>query len=300
MKRRICHIILFGGLLASPFLLQAQVLVKASVDRDQILIGEPIKLTLEVHSPLGQGLSWFKLDSLPSFEFIDKGKVEASDGIDGKQSQQVLTITSFDSGQVIIPALQVKVGDKVYATDSIPVEVGYTPADLSKDYRDIKEIEEVAQPGWTDYIPWILGLFTVAAIAIIVLLLRKPAKPVAVAQPVPPRFTPYEEAMQALEELRRQGWAQNGEVKMYYSRLNDILRVFISRKLNIPSLEETNQELITQLRQVIMDKESFHQLVTALQVADFVKFARYEPGTSDNERNYAVIQSAIKLLNNIT
>jgi hypothetical protein len=41
-------------------------------------------------------------------------------------------------------------------------------------------------------------------------------------------------------------------------------------------------------------------LVTALQVADFVKFARYQPDKKDNERNFAVIQSAITTLNNIT
>jgi hypothetical protein len=157
----------------------------------------------------------------------------------------------------------------------------------------------VAQPAWMKYIPWIIGAATLIAIAIIVYLLRKPRKAAPVAQPEVSKLTPYQEALQALEELRKQGWGQNGEVKIYYSRLNDILRVFIFRKLNMATLEKTNQELIAQLRQVAMDKESFQQLVTALQVADFVKFARYQPDKNDNEKNFAVIQSAITTLNNI-
>jgi hypothetical protein len=281
--------------------MRGQVLVKASVDDDQILIGEPIKLTLEAHIPLGQPLTWFNLDTIPHFDIIDKGKADTTDNIDGKQLVQVLTITSFDSGYVVIPPMTIKVGNKSFATDSIPIQVSYAPLDISKNYRDIKEIEEVPKPKWMAYIPWLLGLFTLIAIAVIVYLLRKPKKAPPPPPPPVPEFTPYEEALQSLEELRKQGWSyNNGEVKTYYSRLNDILRVFISRKLKMATLEKTNEELVSELKQVPMDRESFNQLHTALQVADFVKFARYQPNESDNEKNFDVIQTAIKTLNNIT
>jgi hypothetical protein len=200
---------------------------------------------------------------------------------------------------VVIPPMAIQVNGKAYATDSIPVEVSYAQLDISKDYRDIKEIEEVPKPGWMAWIPWILGVVTLLAVGVIVYLLRKPKIPAPAPQPVQPKLSPYEEALQALEELRKQG-LQNGEVKIYYSRLNDILRVFLFRKLKVATLEKTNAELIAELRQVPMDKESFNQLVRALQVADFVKFARYQPDATDNENNFAVIQSAIKTLNNIS
>jgi hypothetical protein len=299
MKNFVNHIVLLACLCMGTNLVKGQVLAKASVDRDKILIGEPIKLTLDVRVPLGQTVTWFKLDTIPHFEFIDKGKGENKDDIDGKQMQQVLTITSFDSGSQVIPVMTIKVGDRNYYTDSIAIEVGYTADDLTKEYRDIKEIQEVEQPGWMAYIPWIIGAATLVALAIIVYLLRKPRKMAPPPQPEAPKLSPYQEAVQALDELRKQGWGQNGEVKIYYSRLNDILRVFIFRKLNIATLEKTNEELITQLRQVPMDRESFQQLVTALQIADFVKFARYQPDKNDNEKNFAVIQSAITTLNNI-
>ena len=49
-----------------------------------------------------------------------------------------------------------------------------------------------------------------------------------------------------------------------------------------------------------LDKDSFNQLVHALQIADIVKIAKYKPDEKDNERNFAVIETAIKTLNNIS
>jgi hypothetical protein len=299
MKNPILYIILIGCLLASPVYMTGQVLAKASVNRDEIMIGEPIKLTFEVRIPLGQAYTWFNLDTIPHFDIIEKGKTDTTDNIDGKQFHQELTITSFDSGTVVIPPMVLKVNGKSYATDSIPIEVSYAQLDVSKDYRDIKEIVEVPKPAWMAWIPWILGVFTIIAIGVIIYLLRKPKTAAPPQQPEQPKLGPYEEALQALEELRKQG-LQNGQVKTYYSRLNDILRVFMFRKLKVATLEKTNEELIGQLRQVPMDKESFNQLVHALQIADFVKFAKYQPDENDNEKNFAVIQTAIKTLNNIS
>src|ERR1044071_8241756 len=146
--------------------MHGQVMARASVNRDEILIGEPIKHTFEVRVPMGQTLQWFNLDTIPHFEIMEKGKADTTDNIDGKLYHQELTITSFDSGMVAIPPMTINVGGKNYATDSIPIEVSYDQLDISKDYRDIKEIEEVPKPAWMAWIPWILGFFTAIAIAV--------------------------------------------------------------------------------------------------------------------------------------
>lgn len=296
---RLNQYIVWIFLVISPALADAQVLAKATLDRDSILIGEPLKLSLDVRAPLGYEINWFALDTIPHFEFIEKGKADTSDDIDGKGIQQVITITSFDSGNWVIPPLPVFVNKKVYFTDSIPIKVTWSAFDPAEDYKDIKEITEVNGPTWMRYIPWIIAVVTVLAAAGVWYFLRARKKPEVVQEAYASKLTPYEEALQALDELRNKGYAQNGQVKNYYIRLNDILRVFVLRKLRIASLEKTNEELILQLRQVSMDKETFNQLAIALRMADFVKFAKYEPNTSDNEKNMAIIRAAITSLNNI-
>jgi len=298
MSRFVRNIIAWICLLACSLGANAQVLVKASIDRDKILVGDSIVLTLDVRAPLGEDVTWFNLDSLPHFEFLDKGKVDTIEGVDGKKWLQQLVITSYDSGYWQIPILSMKVAGKTYYSDSLGVQVTYANADLSADYKDIKEIEDVPNTD-TNYIPWIIGAVTLVAIAIMVLLLFRKKKVVPVAGPVVVKQTPFEEAMQALEVLRQKDLPNKGAIKEYYTGLNDILRVFVQRKLNIASREKTNEELIIALKKQQMQEEHFRALSDALRMADFVKFARYEPGIADNEKNFTIIETAIKTLNNI-
>jgi hypothetical protein len=297
MQRLNLYIILLC-LLTSPLLSDAQVLARATLDRDSILIGEPLKLSLDLRAPLGQPIDWFALDTIPHFEFIEKGKVDTSDDIDGKAVQQVITLTSFDSGNWVIPPLPVTIAGRTYFTDSIPIKVAWAPFNPEEEYHDIKSITEVGDPAWARFVPWLIALFTILAGAGLWYFLRPKKKEVVVETYVSP-LTPYEEALQALQELRGKRYVQNGQVKIYYSRLNDILRVFVLRKLKIASLEKTNDELIAQLRQLQMDNNTFQQLATALRMADYVKFAKYQPDAEDNEKNLVIIQTAITSLNNI-
>ena len=278
--------------------LQAQVYVKASVDKNRILIGEPINFTLEAYIPLGEQVTWFPLDTIPHFEFLKKPATDTIESIEGKKITQVITLTSFDSGQWEIPQLELKVLKQSYYTDTLLIDVGYAAFDREADYRDIKDIVDVVNPN-TRYIPWIIGAAVLISVSLIVYLLRNPRAQVVEKKPEAQKLSPFEEAMQALAALRQKGLPQNGQVKWYYTELNDILRVFVFRKLNIASLEKTNEELILQLRQLNLSRDSFSQLAQALRMSDYVKFAKYQPGTSDNQKNYEIIQSAIETLNTV-
>ena len=275
------------------------VVVKATVDKQKILIGQPIQLMLEATVPGNAPLSWPALDSLPHFEFVEKGKVDSVSKPDGRYYRQYLTVTSFDSGFYAIPQLPFIAGNKKFLSDSVRIEIGYTKFDASKDYHDIKDIIDVPNP-FAKWIGWIVAGVTLLSLALVVWLVRKKKllkklSSVAAA----PRLSPYEEAMEQLAELEKQRLPENGSVKAYYTRLNDILRLFVYRKLGIASLAETNEELIGQLRPLPMTPEKFDELAEALRMSDFVKFAKYQPGVTDNEFNFKVIRSSVELLNNI-
>jgi hypothetical protein len=48
-----------------------------------------------------------------------------------------------------------------------------------------------------------------------------------------------------------------------------------------------------------ISNDQFYRLAEALRMSDYVKFAKYMPGTEDNEKNMAVIESSVQLLNEI-
>jgi hypothetical protein len=277
---------------------QNTVSVRAGVDRQHILIGQPVQLTLEATVPAGTAFSWYPLDSIAHFEVVDKGTIDSVTKPEGMLYRQTVRLTSFDSGRWAIPPLPLVIGNTQYLTDSITVDIGFSKFDPNQDYHDIKDIQDVENP-YAKWIPWIVAVITSVSLALVIWFLRK-KKALKGGQAAPPVIlSPYEEAVKWLEELRLQRLPENGQVKAYYTGLNDILRKFILRKLSIATLAKTNEELIVQLKGLPLSAEQFAQLSEALRISDSVKFAKYLPDEQDNERNFKVIQSSVETLNSI-
>jgi hypothetical protein len=287
---------------AQPASAKPEASVKATVDKQQILIGQPVRLLLEATVPEATGattMTWPSLDSLPHFDWIEKGKLDSVIRPGEKYYRQYLILTSFDSGAWSIPRLPFVAANKQYLTDSLRVDVGYSKLDPGKDYHDIKDILDVPNPN-EKFISWIIAAVTFLALALVIWLIRKKRRlRRAGAKEPDPVLPPYEHALRQLEELRRQKLLENGQIKAYYTRLNDILHLFVLQKLGISSLADTNDELIRQLKGKSLTSEQSDGLEEALRMSDSVKFAKYLPGPEDNERNFRVIQSSVELLNTI-
>jgi len=300
MRRKKQHTVWILALLLCTHFAFAQnsVTVNASVDKREILIGEQIQLSLDAKVSLGLNVSWFALDTLPHFDIIEKGKIDSVITETEKSYHQVIIITSFDSGMYTIAALPLVVEGKNFLTDSISINIKFKPLDPKQDYHDIKDILDVQNP-FAKYIVWAIIAITVLSIFLVIYFItRKKAEKIFEQKEVS-RLTPYEEAIDSLEQLKKQQLARKGQVKLYYSRLNDILRLFVLRKLRIASMVKTNEELIMQLKELNISREQFSHLAQALRMSDFVKFAKYLPGENENEQNFDIIKSSVEILNTI-
>ncbi|MGH2565728.1 MAG: BatD family protein, partial [Ginsengibacter sp.] len=134
-KLKFHKIILFFLLLSLAGLTHAQskISVKASIDKNKVLIGERIQLSLEAVFPSNKDVHFFSIDSIPHFEIVQKGKTDTAKTTNGISLRQQLQLTSFDSGHWVIPAFLL---DKKIKTDPIPVDVIFSDFDPSKDYHD--------------------------------------------------------------------------------------------------------------------------------------------------------------------
>jgi hypothetical protein len=270
--------------------------VKATVDKQHILIGEPIHLMLEATVKGNTVLTWPALDSLPHFDVMEKGSADSTVSPEQRYFRQYLTVTSFDSGTWSIPRLPFKIANKTVFTDSIPIRIGYTRIDPSKDYHDIKDIVEVPNP-FARWFGWIIAGMALVSVGLVVWMVRK-KKLLKVLAPwkQEPRLSPFEEAIRRLDELAKERQIENGAFKTFYSRLGDILRLYLYRRMGIASLSETSEELIVQIRQLSLPQQLFGDLAEALRMGDFVKFAKYQPGLADSEVHYRIIREAIEEL----
>lgn len=283
--------LLYISFLFSAFATMAQdIVVKATIDRDNILIGEPIQLQLEASVPAGANIKWFTTDTIPHFELIEKNKIDSSKSGSYKQT---LTITSFDSGRVVIPAFNLEYNGKSYLTDSLAVVVSYSDFDPKKDYNDIKDIIEVKEG--VNYLTWILLAAGILLILLLIRYLRKRRhkKPIASAQ-VFSKLSPLDEALQALDELKQQSL----EEKKFYTSLNDIIRWFVYRKTGVAAMQKTNDEFILQIEKLGMQQEDFVALAQTLRLCDVVKFAKFIPSKEDKEHSLRVIRSSVQIINN--
>ena len=294
MKSGSKHIITATFLLVFSLHMTAQVNVRSNIDRDNILIGETVSLTVEAYTPIGANVNWFSADTIPHFEILKQDVIDTAQNIDSKKLSQHYAITSFDSGQQYIPPFEIVVDNQSYFTDSIPITVSFAPFDPQEDYRDIKDIIEVKRPPLT-FLPWLIGGMVLICLAVAALLWRRKRSATVAQKKVSPALSPYEEAMKALARLALKN-VNNGEVKAYYSEMNDILRKYVSRKFSVSTFERTNEELIIELSGKGIPKDAFINLAQSLRMSDVVKFAKYNPTEEDNKNNLKIVTSSIEIL----
>ena len=273
--------------------------VKAAVDKNQILIGQPIRFTIDVKSPMTSGNQLPQFDSIPHFEIIEKANPDSTISAAGASYHMEWKLTSFDSGTQVIPGMIIIAGKQSYKTDSLHIEVSYGKVDTAQDYHDIKGIRDLENPD-VKYIPWIVGVVAAISLFLFVWFIRQ--RPTLNPQRLTPnaevtRTTPIEDAMANLEQLKKMLAEDPSSVKKYYSGLTDTLRIFLNKHLGLVTMEKTSEELILSLSNLKMDRDLFSRLTETLRMGDFVKFAKYVPGPYENDTNWEVIRKSIVLIN---
>jgi hypothetical protein len=270
---------------------QAKTTVRATVDRSKILIGEPIQLRVEADIPESQPISFFVIDTIPHFEFLSSEPIDTANTSTGTVLSQSYRITSFDSGHWVIPSfvLYGKLG-----TDTLPIDVGYTPFDTARPYHDIKDIIEVnpAEEKKKKDNQWIYPALAAAVLLVIILILALRRKKKPVVKPAEPPPDPFKVAMEKLQKLK----GQKVDAKDYYSRLVDIFRQYVLDKKGIHSLQQTTDDLVVQLRELKIPNTLFERLAQALRISDFTKFAKYVPSAEDDRNSYDTIKESIEFI----
>jgi hypothetical protein len=297
-------IFFFHLILCSLTSLSQSPAVKATSDRKEILIGEQFKVTVEAAFNKDQFTTtgFFIPDSIAHFEIINKGKLEA---VYSKNQlagfTQIITFTSFDSGKWVIPSLKVIFNPgskqpKTLFSDSLPITVSYSLADTSNTVRDIKPISEVETnvPIWYWLIAGITLLFLILA-GIWYFKYRKKIKNMT-AQPLLP---PYEQAMNALENLKQYNLTEVQQVVLYHSNLKSIFKRYLSRKDNSSFQNKTTADLLLFIKPKLNEKEIYSNAAFCLRCCDAVQFAKYFPAEQDSIKNLLVIKEMIDKLENI-
>lgn len=276
--------------------------VKATIDKDTILIGDHVTLSLEISLDKSHqfGFPMFKDTIFPGIELVEDLPMDTVKRDDvGIMLQKRYIITSFDSSRYdfAVPYLLQR-GNLVDTLFSEPLSlyVNTIPIDTTTFIMyDIKDVIQYPRT-FKEILPWILlGLGILLLILLAAYMYRRWKK----NQPIffkPKKVDPpHVVAIRELEKLKAEKIWQQDKVKLYYTRLTDILRVYIEDGFAIQAMEKTSQEIIHDLENSdIKQKYPLVRLYEMFSIADLAKFAKYTPAPDENERSFITIAEFVE------
>jgi hypothetical protein len=275
--------------------------VNSSVDSSLITIGDLITYTitidyadsLAIEKP-GEGVH------LGQFEIKDY-KIDEPVYKNQRIFQKYeFVISVYDTGRFVIPPFPIAFFPKdsiskyqIIEASAIPIYVKSVIQDEEKQLRDIKNPLEIP----FNY------LFVVSVAAVIVLLAviaylgykfykKRKEKGYLIKPPEPVRPA-HEIALESIERLLEEQLIEKKEIKLFYSRLSEIIRRYIEDCFYISALEETSMEIIEELQLQNMAEETVDLLREFFTLADFVKFAKYLPTDDENAQSIEMAKQFI-------
>ena len=102
--------------------------------------------------------------------------------------------------------------------------------------------------------------------------------------------------MQALQKLKQKNIDTSVEQKEFYTKLTAIFKWYISRKQKNSILNKTTGDVLVLLPANEIPKDIITETAAALRCSDAVKFAKYLPSGSENEKCFNSIKNAIQFI----
>lgn len=143
------------------------------------------------------------------------------------------------------------------------------------DIHDIKDPMSLEVPRSWSWLSWLVSALLLFLVAYIIYKkLRKEEVEESAPPWGPPPPPPAEEALAALERLAEENLIDNGEVERFYTELTDIMKRYAGRRFEVPYLERTTEEIVSDLEAKDVPADSLRAI---LESADLVKFAKQRP-----------------------
>ncbi|WP_298314533.1 DUF4381 domain-containing protein [uncultured Aquimarina sp.] len=279
----ICFLLVLSGNISAQ--------VSAGIDSTSIQIGEEIRYKMLVEADSTQIVIFPEGQTFSPLEVIESYKTDTTKSGNRFSLIKEYALTQFDSGSYTIPRQKVMIGDQVFFTDSLKVEVRDVLVDTTKQKMyEIKPLVDVDASffNWKKYIWWIIVPILLIGLIAFFLLRRKKRKEAKENE-----LPPYERAILALQRIDESHLLEQDSHKEYYSQLSDTARKYIDEEVYDHAMESTTDELIARLDEEIktgalnLDKQTIEELKSVLKTADMAKFAKSKPdiGTAKADRN---------------
>lgn len=279
------------------------VTIKQSLDSAYILMGRTTTLNIEIlSSGIQRGLIVIPDKDYPEqVELRLPGTDDTTAmGNDRYEIRRKIIIQSFDSGLYTLPPVLYINGDETIASAPLALKVVPVPVDTLTDIHDYADVYDVNTKWYDNFPDWMVdyGFWILLTLIIISVgawwLIRKMRKKDCIKSVVNvKKEPPYDVAVRELNELRDEHLCENGLEREYYTRLTEILRVYLQNRFSINAMEMTSSQILDELERDDETRMGRNTMNRILEMADFVKFAKVRPLPDDNVNTW---KSAMKFV----
>lgn len=278
-------------------LLQAQpTTVSATMDSTILLVGEQTRLTFTVAQMRDRQVCApvFSDTIVSGLEIVERLPLDTQLADDGLLLvSQSYVLTSFDSALYFIDAQPFVDGADTLYSNPLSLKVVSIPVDTAQ--HAIADIKPVYAPPFDWPLFWLIVLITlgVAALAVIGFFVyryvkRHAAPSAEVAEPQDLRPA-HEIALERLDVIKAEKLWQQNRAKEYHTQLTDVVRDYIARRFGICAVEQTSAEILAGIQPALNGQKTVYaDLKTLLTTSDLVKFAKYKPLVSEDEKSLAL------------
>lgn len=278
-------------------LLQAQpTTVSATMDSTILLVGEQTRLTFTVAQMRDRQVCApvFSDTIVSGLEIVERLPLDTQLADDGLLLvSQSYVLTSFDSALYFVDAQPFVDGADTLYSNPLSLKVVSIPVDTAQ--HAIADIKPVYAPPFDWPLFWLIVLITlgVAALAVIGFFVyryvkRHAAPSAEVAEPQDLRPA-HEIALERLDVIKAEKLWQQNRAKEYHTQLTDVVRDYIARRFGICAVEQTSAEILAGIQPELSGQKTVYaDLKTLLTTSDLVKFAKYKPLVSEDEKSLAL------------
>ena len=279
------QIILF--LLSSVFAFSQT--LSSKLDKETLALGEPGTLRIQITNLQAKDVQAAAQNELLPFHFE-----EINDSIDKKVDsyERIIEFAVFEEGKFTIPALDFKIGGKLYHTIPYDIEVINTAqkGDVINDIMKNKEVTLDVRDYWQLYKWYILGALILIALLFVIYQLikyakRKKSSPVVMTN----------QTLKQLEQLKKKNYIETGNYRLFYVELLDISRNFITKQYQIPADVLLTDDLIDVLKiNNAISPENEKIIEDIFSRGDLVKFAKIFPDQQNMTEDFDRLKSFVK------
>jgi hypothetical protein len=272
------------------------VAVAIDIDKKEISIADQLNLTISVTAEEDYEVQLPRFgDKLEQFGIVDYQTSQPELIADNKlRTKRSYVLEPFLSGEYTIPPMKIVFKEKdiedvkEHELETEEIKINVTSL-LPEKVADLK-IHEIRPPvelphpkrGWI----WAVSILSVVVITSVVSLLiwlrnRRQTEEIAVS------ILAHELAYDQLEALIAEDLIAKGEVKLFFSKVSDILRHYIENRFGLHAPEQTTEEFMEEVKTSDYLSANYRPLLQKfLRYCDLVKFAEHQPAREDIQNTF--------------